>query len=247
MLRHKLLTVFAVALLSLSSVSPVYGQQTYANSLVRSVSSPDLQPGQSGTLSVDVSNAFNRSMDNIVMTLSIYAFVDGSAYVPSSSIPSSHLPRFMGSGQPAESLTVSSIPVNASYNFSFPLQTGYGTPHGTFFNEGTYMVSMSIIFTIGFTLYRMASRGFFSPVQWQKIYVQNGSFAYLNYTYLNSTLGFAGILPDTSFGVNTPAPWYLFFASGVLAAAFGTAAFFSYRRTHRRVHGKSHEKVREAP
>ena len=236
MLRNKLLTVCAAILLFLPFASPAYGQQSFANGMIRSVSSPDIQPGQRGTLNVEVQNVFNSSITEVLLTLTVYAFVDGSSYVPvpSSSVPSSRLPYFIGTGQPAETLTAKSIGAGALHNFTFPFQTDYNTLHGTFFNEGAYMVSMSLTFLIVSTVYRMASKGYFSPAQWQKIYVQNGSSASLNYTYLNNTLGFAGILPDTSFGVNTPAPWSIFFASGVLAAGFAAAAALSFRRTHRR-------------
>ena len=238
MLRLKLLTVSAALLLFLSQAPAAHAQQSYANGLIRSVSSPELQPGQGGTLSVQVANPFNGTMSNIRFTLSIYAFADGSTNRAAASIPPSRLPYFTGSGSAAETMSIASIPAGGMSSIGYPLQTNYTTPHGTFFNRATYMVSMSILFSVGHTPYRMASKGYFSSSQWQKIYVLNGTSASLNYTYLNSTLGFAGILPDTSFGVNTPAPWSIFFGSGALAAVCAAAAFFSYRKTHSRRRGR---------
>jgi hypothetical protein len=230
----KLFTVFAVLLLLLFYASPAHAQQLAANSVVQSVSSPDFQPGQGGTITVKVGNPFNSSMADITLTLSIYAFVQGAAYTATSSIPATHRPYFVGSGITTETLYFSSLPAAKTRNLSYAVQTNYTTPHGSFFSEGTYMVSMSILFLIGQTPYRMASKGYFSTAQWQKILVQNGSYSSLNYTYLNRTLGFAGILPDTSFGVNSAAPWSLFFASGILAAALAAAGAISFRKTHRR-------------
>ena len=230
----KLFTVFAVALVLLFYASPAHAQQSAANSVVRSVSSPDFQPGQGGTITVEVSNPFNTSMADITMTLSIYAFVQGTVYTATSSIPVAQRPYFIGSGITEETLYFSSLSAVRTHNFSYAIQTNYTTPHGSFFSEGTYLVSMSILFLIGQTPYRMASKGYFSTTQWQKILVQNGSYSSLNYTYLNRTLGFAGILPDTSFGVNTAAPWSLFFASGILAAVLAAAGAISFRKTHRR-------------
>ena len=50
----------------------------------------------------------------------------------------------------------------------------------------------------------MASKGVFNQTQWSRILVQGTGTTYLNYSYLNGTLGYQGVLPDTSFTVNSP-------------------------------------------
>ena len=80
----------------------------------------------------------------------------------------------------------------------------------------------------------MASKGFFTEAEWKSIFVPvSGGVSQLNFTYLNETLGFSGILPDVSFGVNTPSPTYLFFAAGSIAFIVGVAAVVSYFRERR--------------
>jgi hypothetical protein len=229
----RLAGILAIALIVLNSALPASGQQSYSNLIVKDVTSPDISPGGSGTLSLQIYNPYNTTMGNATLSLSVYAFSTDSKYTNISSIATSSRPYFIISG--TQNVTDSfSLQPGQSTILAFAIQTNYTTPHGSFFNEGTYFVYEFMSFYTGTDHMRMASKGFFTEAEWSSIFVPvSGGVSHLNYTYLNKTLGFSGILPDVSFGVNTPSPTYLFFAAGSAAFLIGAAAVVSYLREKR--------------
>lgn len=229
----RLADILVIMLIVLNSAIPASGQQSYANLIVKSVTSPDINPGDSGTLKMQLYNPYNATMENATLSLSIYAFSSGKEYTNMSAIGIQDRPYFLTSG--SQSVTESfSLPPGQSDAFALALQTNYTTPHGSFFNEGTYFVWEFMSFYVGQEHMRMASKGFFTEAEWKSIFVPvSGGVSQLNFTYLNKTLGFSGILPDVSFGVNTPSPTYLFFAAGSIAFIVGVAAVVSYFRERR--------------
>lgn len=208
--------------------------QYYANRIIGIVHTPQLSPGQAGRIEVEIFNPFNATMNSVTLNLSVYAYATTGVQLPLASIPSDERPQLGAGGTVAYANTSTLAPLGALY-VNFTVRTTSSTRHGDFFNVGTYFVSTNISFHIGAAAMRMASRGVFSQSEWSNILVQGPGTSFLNYTYLNGTLGYQGITPDTSFTVDSPSPVYLLWVTGSLAALFAAIAFILHRngRRHR--------------
>lgn len=224
--------LFVLILLLLTAMLPVargaVSSQYYANRIISVVSTPQLEPGGSGAIEIMLFNPYNFTISSISLKLSIYSYSSTNSHMAAASIPPSEEPVFGGSGLVAYRNITSLDSLQSSY-LNFTVDTTSSTRHGDFFNVGTYYVSTYISFEHGNSTIRMASEGTFSSSQWNKILVNGSGGMSLNYTYLNGTLGYQGITPDTSFTVNTPSPLYLIWIAGGLGAFFAAAAYVLYR------------------
>ncbi len=234
---RKTLVLLAAAALLLVSATPAAGSsggyQQYANTVVTVIKTPQLAPGQSGPIEMKIFNPFNQSMTNASLRLSIYDYATTNSHLPVAGIPYSEQPALGPSGT-AAFLNLTTLSPHSAMYANFTVNTTQSTMHGDFFDTGTYFVSTYLSFDLGGIALRMASKGFFSASEWSRILIQSSGSTYLNYTYLNGTLGFQGIIPDTSFTVNSPSPLYLLWITGGLASAFGAASFLMYRAEKRR-------------
>ena len=235
MSRLPILAVAALMLLSciVPAALAAGSDQYYANRIITVVKTPDIAPGLNGRIEVGVFNPFNSTMNSVELRLSIYAYSTTSSETPIGSIPAGSRPHFSDGGKTAYD-NFSSLPPSSTAYANFTVFTSQATRHGDFFSTGTYFVSTYISFDIEGVGMRMASKGVFNQSQWDNILVQGSGPAYLNYSYLNGTLGYQGITPDTSFGVNTPSPLFLLWITGGLAVFFAAVSFVLYRSEKRR-------------
>lgn len=228
--------IFLMVICVMLASAPAYGatQQAQANMIVRSLQSPNISPGGQGSLTITLFNPYNQTMQQSHLTLSIYSFSSSTVHKGMSSIPPDSRPYFVNTGGQNATFTFTLVSGGVE-RFTLLIQTNYSTPHGTFFSQAVYTVSLYLSFLINGTHIRMGSKGVFTASEWNSIFPPDpAGGSYMNYTYLNRTLGYAGILPDISFGVNTASPLYLFIASGSLAAFFAVVAFVSYSRHAKR-------------
>lgn len=201
-------------------------QQQYANSLLQVVKTPELAPGQSGSIELMLTNPYNVTIGSLSLTLQIYAFSDTNGEVNVSGIPAADRPIFAGGGISAVIPIGPLAPGKAVY-VNESIRTTAQTRHGDFFNVGSYFVSTLLQFNLSGATVMMASRGFFSQSEWNSILVQGNGVYSVNASYLQS-LGFQGITPDTSFTVDTPSPLYLLWISAGLGVIFAAAAYAVY-------------------
>ena len=209
--------------------------QNYADRLLVVVKTPQLSPGQSGPIELKVLNPFNYTITNASVRLVIYSYATTDSDASVVSLPSSQRPSFIGGGTAAYR-NLSSLGPLASVYLNFTVATTQSTRHGDFFNTGTYFVSTYLSFSLNGSTIRMASKGVFNQTQWSRILVQGTGTTYLNYSYLNGTLGYQGVLPDTSFTVNSPSPVYLLWITGGLAGVFAAFSYVLYRVEKKRRH-----------
>jgi hypothetical protein len=225
--------LLVLSIVLLASVLPAASasgySQLYANRIIHVISTPDIAPGGTGRILLAVFNPFNSTMSSVMLRLSIYEFASTDTQRQLAAIPLSQQPKFSGGGT-GQAVNISSIPSGTETNVSFGITTTGSTMHGDFFNVGTYYVSTYISFILNGSIVKMASRGAFTDAQWAKILVQDSGTSYLNYSYLNGTLGYQGISPDTSFTVDTPSPLYLLWVAGGLSVLFAAASYVLYRR-----------------
>lgn len=220
-------------------------QQAYANIAVRIVHTPDISPGSSGIIEIAILNPYAQPADNVTLTLTIYSYANSTVDMPVASLPASRLPSLNGSI--SRSYIVGTLSPGEGRTLNITVQTHAHTLHGSFFSQSTYFVSEVLSMTVNHTSIRFASRGVFSQSEWNIIVEEVDGHQSVNYTYLN-VLGYQGIIPDTSFGVNTPAPFYLFYAAALLSVLFAISALILYtheKRGHSEKRGD--ERGREAP
>lgn len=231
MARAAVLLILILLLLTalLPAAKGAVSSQSYANRILTVVSTPQLVPGGSGPIEIMLYNPFNSTISTVSLRLTIYSYASTDSRIAATSIPSAQEPG-LGSGGLVTYRNFSSMNSLQSYYVNFTVHTTSSTRHGDFFNVGTYYVSTYISFNLSGSLVRMASEGTFTSSQWSRILVNSSGGLFMNYTYLNGTLGFQGITPDTSFTVNTPSPLYLIWISGGLGGSFAVAAFLLYRR-----------------
>lgn len=230
MARAAVLLILSVLLLTamLPAASGAGSSQYYANRIITIVRTPQLQPGGSGPIEIMLSNPYNTTMSAVSLRLTIYSYASTDSHVAMTSIPASQRPALGSNGAVAYS-NISTMNSLQSAYLNVTVHTTASTRHGDFFNVGTYFVSTYISFDLAGSPVRMASEGAFTSSQWSRILLNSSTGMLLNYTYLNGTLGYQGITPDTSFTVNTSSPLYLLWISGVLAGGFAVAAFILYR------------------
>lgn len=213
-----------IAVLLPASTSPLS-----ANSPINYVKTPDIIPGSSGTIELYIQNPFSLEMRNITLQLHIYAFIQKGRITYLQSIKPQARPVF-SNGLDTIWVNITSLLPSQSAYLNVTVRTHAYTMHGSFFSPGSYGVSSILSFIRGGHVLRYASPGVFNSSTWARIlYMQNGT-EHLNYTLLES-LGYSGLVPDSSFGVDSPSPLYLIYISVLLSAAFAAIAYISYRRS----------------
>ncbi len=165
---------------------------------------PTINPGESGELCFTIENNYNKTMENVYLTVEIYKYSteEESKNVNEISNP----PAFeMGTGQKILR-GPDSIPVNTNLQVSLKISTSQQTP------QGTYLVKMKINFKFSGAAYMMESIGYFSEEEMMKYQ--------LNTTNLPSEC--SGVIPETSFTVREPIPlWPLY-------VLIGATVFFGF-------------------
>ncbi len=209
------------------------------NKLIDIVSTPQLEPGQSGAFVFRFNSTYPAGMvlRNVHLNVSIYEYetIDQAVRVDSSwTYP---YPRISpGSGREFHWDPASPVDPGTVTNLSFTVLTSADTnlmPSGSVFSQASYVLRFWLEFdgnvSGNLTHFRMASRGYFSDTAWALA---------TNTTYTNpctppscrgnlnlTFLGVDGVLPDSSFGVKQPIPRWPFYALIVLAGFFLVLAF----------------------
>ncbi len=234
-----------VALLTpLAHAAEDFGAIGNVNKLIRVVSTPQLEPGQSGDFRFQFNSTYPAGMTmlNVRLNASIYEYATIDAAVPVDRNWSYPYPYVASTHGRQWSWNASSVAPGSSTNLSFTVVTSADTnlmPSGSVFNQATYFLRFWLEFdgnvSGNMTHFRMASRGFFSSAQWAAATVPLNATCSLpdcrgnlNLTMLAEFLGvnrLDGILVDSSFGVKQPIPQWPFYALIVLAIFFVVLAF----------------------
>ncbi|HYM40482.1 MAG TPA: hypothetical protein VEY12_10165 [Thermoplasmata archaeon] len=235
-----LVALFLVAVLvaSPARAAPDFGAVGYVNKLINILSTPQLEPGQSGDFAFQFNSTYPAGMTlyDVHLNVSMYEYqtidstvpVDASWTYPYPYVESTHGREWWWNA--------TSVAPGSVTNLSFTVVTSADSnlmPSGSVFNQASYVLRMWLDFdgnvSGSLTHFTMASRGYFSAAAWA---------AATNTTYtvpcnppscrgnLNLTkLGVQGILPDSSFGVKQPIPRWPFYALIGLAIFFVILAF----------------------
>jgi hypothetical protein len=211
----------------------------YVNKLIQPVSTPQLEPGQSGDFQFQFNSTYPAGMPmlNVHLNVSIYEYetIDTSIRVDRNwSYPYPIIEP--GGGREFHWDPTAPVEPGTVTNLSFTVLTSSDPnlmPSGSVFSQASYVLRMWLEFdgnvsgTI--THFRMASRGYFTDVAW----AQATNMTYtnpcnpptcrgnLNLTFLHVD----GVLPDSSFGVKPPIPQWPFYLLIALAVVCAGLAF----------------------
>lgn len=240
----------AFLMVALLVASPARAAQDFGaignvNKLINVVSTPQLEPGQSGDFRFQFNSTYpaGMAMLNVHLNVSIYEYQTIDASVPVDRNWTYPYPQILPTGG-REFHWDPSAPVQPGTvtNLSFTVATSSDSnlmPSGSVFNQASYVLRMWLEFdgnvSGNLTHFRMVSAGYFTSAQWRAATVpQNQTCSlpdcrgHLNVTMLAGFLGvnrIDGILIDSSFGVKQPIPRWPFYALIVLAIFFVILAF----------------------
>lgn len=237
--------LLAVLLVAAALLSPPahaaqdFGAVGYVNKLINVVSTPQLEPGQSGDFVFRFNSTYPAGMPlfNVHLNVSIYEYETIDSAVPVDSSWSYPYPQIgSGGGREFHWDPVSPVLPGSLTNLSFTVVTSADTnlmPSGSVFSQASYVLRMWLEFdgnaSGNLTHFTMASRGYFSADAWARATNSTNTNpcnppscrGNLNLTLL----GVDGVLPDSSFGVKQPIPRWPFYALIVLAVFFVVLAF----------------------
>lgn len=168
--------------------------------LFEDFSSPTMEPGESKTFTMSITNRYNKNMENVTLTLGVYASATFFEYTPINKIEKP--PSLAGQGKEVL-FNFPKIIRNATIYSNFTIKSNHDT------TQGTYFMRFQLEFEYNQTQYLMRSRGYFTDEQWDGATssANDTSPGRINIQYL----GVDGILPDSSFKVLSEIPiWPLY-------------------------------------
>lgn len=239
------LALLAALLLLAALVSPPahaaedFAGVSYVNKFLHMVSTPQLEPGQSGEFVFQFNSTYpaGMSMLNVHLNASIYEYETIDVAVPVDRNWTYPYP-YIESTRGREWWWNASAPVapGSATNLSFTVVTSADTnlmPSGSVFSQASYVLRFWLEFdgnvSGNLTHFRMASRGYFSADTWARATNETAITPcdppWCRGNLNMSILDVDGVLPDSSFGVKQPIPRWPFYALIVLAIFFVVLAF----------------------
>jgi hypothetical protein len=186
--------------------------------LFEDFSSPAFEPGESAKFTMSIKNRYNETMENITLTVGVYAAAKYYEYTPIDSVKKP--PSLAGDGRETQ-FTIPEIIQNTTIFNNFTIKTNSDT------TQGTYFVRFELQFEYNNTQFFMRSRGYFTDEEWEE------ATSSANETHpgrINTQyLGVDGILPDSSFKVWSQIPsWPLYICLIPLIVVLGILAIMFY-------------------
>ncbi|NPA75116.1 MAG: hypothetical protein GXO25_03420 [Euryarchaeota archaeon] len=209
--------IFAALILLSSYVSSPAHVPNFDN-----FTTPVLKPGESGTFNFTIQNRYVNTMYNVVLNVGIYEWATEQDHKPIKQVQGA--PVIEESGKTNYTIKLGALYPGVNMSVYFRIKTFSDTP------DGVYFVRFSLFFDYNSSHYMMWSRGYFSNAVWDNA-TKNHT---LNLTYLSKALGkpVDGIVPDSSFSVQSSLMWVLYVLIG-LTAFVGFLAFYSYLKEER--------------
>ena len=219
MLYQKILPlILAIAFISLFC-QPVtaanWSDPVNVNKIVTEFEPSILTPGTFGYLSLRLTNPFSVEISNISILAEPYLFVqqDGSAQWEGLA----HLPTMRNASSNSGTINILHLLPNENRTLYWRIDADSSAPHGSWLAQPIYLVRLLIKFDGDNENVSYASRGFFSDDEWTELRTAGDlSVGGVNQTYLLS-LGFNGIIPDTSFMVKEEIPLWPVVVIGAVA------------------------------
>ncbi len=212
---------------------------------------PQLVPGESSPLTLEVTNRYAEPLENVVVSMEIYMRADIESSEIIDAVAADARPRITegcwirlsnGEGEcdaaPAgqrATFSPGTLTTGETVRFSTDIQsteerswlrcTLLGSRCDTGTTEGTYFVRFMLDFDHNGTTRSMLSRGHWSMAEWETATtdVPDGAPGNINLT----VLGVDGVIPDSSFAVKVPIPkWPLYVMIGLTVMFAGLTVVF---------------------
>ncbi len=239
--------VVALLLVLVVFATPAHAAEDFravdvVNKLLQIVSTPQLEPGQSGDFDLRLNSTYPAGMVmwNVSLEASVYEYATIDESVPVDRNWTYPYPLLEGVTGQASGRSwwwnASSVDPGTVTNLSFTVLTSADSnqmPSGSVFSQAAYFIRFALTFEGNvsgtMTPFRMESPGYFGAGLWARA---------TNLTYTEpctppwclgnvnvSLLGVDGILFDSSFGVKEPIPRWPFYLLIGLAVFFVVLAF----------------------
>lgn len=241
--RAGALLILAILLLPLAAAQEVSDPEL-TGSVLSEFQTLQLRPGESGDLAFNVTNPYPWALENATLGVEIHeyrvpAFPQGLTVTPVRDLE--RPPVFAASNDPALRLSLGGVAPASTAEMRYRIVTEPGTPGGSVFTQGTYVVRFRLAFAYdGGETALLLSPGFFTAAELAYALrdapdAERAAYRYvgfLNLSFLSAAYGeeVDGLLPDTAFGVKVPLPLWPFVALLVgSAAAFGLSLYYLRR------------------
>ncbi len=215
-----------------------FGAVGKVNKLISVISTPELEPGQSGAFRFQLNSTYASNITNVRLNASIYQYATIDETIPVDRNWPYPYPKIRenASGGHDVSWSWPVIAPGSRLNLSFTVETVSDSdlmPHGSVFSQSSYFVRLWLEFdgnvSGNLTHFRMVSKGYFTEAAWDR--ATNATYTtpcvapYCRGNLNLTVLGVDGILPDSAFGVKEPIPQWPFYALIVLAVFFLVLAY----------------------
>ncbi len=219
-----------------------FGAISNVNKLIDIVSTPQLEPGQSGDFVFQFNSTYPAGMVlwNVSLEATIYEYATIDQAIPVDrnwTYPYPILESTIGQASGRSWWwNVSSVAPGSVTNLSFTVLTSSNEdlmPYGSVFSQASYFLWFSLTFEGNvsgtMTPFQMASRGYFDPQLWNEATSEANTTPCTPPLCIGnvnvSLLHVNGTLSDSSFGVKPPIPRWPFYVLIALAVFFAGLAF----------------------
>jgi hypothetical protein len=181
-------------------------------------SSPTLKPGDTKTFTMSIMNRYDMSMDNVSLTVGIYASATFYEYTDIKDVGN---PPSLAKSGIEFSVSFFKITSNQTVYSNFSIKSTSDT------TQGTYFVRFQLDFEYNSSAFIMKSRGYFSDSEWD-LATQSANDTHPGRVNIEK-LGVDGIIPDSSFKIWEPIPiWPLYVCLIPLIVMLGILALLFY-------------------
>ncbi|HEQ78965.1 MAG TPA: hypothetical protein ENN76_01710 [Euryarchaeota archaeon] len=221
---RRLVVVTLLVMLLVPVASGDFQRPGVVNKFLTEFETPQLSPGERGTLALALSNpTANHSMENVVLILEIYQYLTVNEKLHIDQIPDT--PYFEESKSSEVVVTFPNVLPGETRPVAVTVVTNKKTPHGEYFSQAAYVVRTKLSFEHNNNTFNYQSRGFFQQNEWQALFDETDMGPRINETRVHE-MGIDGIIPDTSFGVRKDLPRICFYSLYVglvvlLSAGYG--------------------------
>jgi hypothetical protein len=186
--------------------------------LFDNIKTPVLTPGESGTFSLSIENRYEDNMNNVTLTVSIYAWATSYDYKEIDEVD--HPPKINREGIETF-FDIGPIGNDSLVYVNFTIKSSQDT------TQGTYFVRFQLNFEYNNSAYIMKSRGHFTDEEWENATSQADENDPGKVDI--EILGVDGIIPDSSFKVWEPIPlWPLYVCIIPIIVMLGILAVLFY-------------------
>jgi hypothetical protein len=210
--------VLSILLFSFSVQGDDYISHPSNIPLFDNFNTPEIKPGESGTFRLTIENRYEKEMDNVNLTVSVYGCATSYDYKVIEDVD--HPPKINREGIEYV-FGLGSIENDTLEYVNFTIKGSTDT------TQGTYFVRFQLNFDYNNSAYVMKSRGYFTDQEWENATSQADEDDPGKVDI--EILGVDGIIPDSSFKVWEPIPlWPLYVCIIPIIVMLGILAVLFY-------------------